>query len=124
GIFEPANLGAALASSPTEFDQASDGGTNSAAGIGQPTFFTASTTLGSPWGYFPGGTNNAQYQVVDDLSWIKGNHNVKFGVDFKRNDFTDVGLLTDSYGGDFIFGSIADEMGGSLPGSQGSLFFQ
>jgi hypothetical protein len=124
GIFEPANLGAALASSPTEFDQGSDGGTNSAAGIGQPTFFTASTTLGSPWVDFPGGTNNTQYQVVDDLSWIKGNHNIKFGVDFKRNDFTDVGLLTDSYGGDFIFGSIADEMGGSLPGSQGSLFFQ
>jgi hypothetical protein len=124
GIFKPASLSAALASSPTEFDQASDGGTNTTAGLGQPTFFTASTTLGTPWIDFPGGTNNTQYQVVDDVSWIHGNHNIKFGFDFKRNDFTDVALQTSSYGGDYVFGSIADETGGSLPGSRGSLFFQ
>lgn len=124
GIFKPANLQAALASSPTEFDQATDGGTNSAAGVGQPTFFTASTTLGSPWVDFPGGTNTTQYQVLDDLSWMKGNHSFKFGVDFLRYDLTDIGLQTNAYGGDFIFGGISDEMGGSLPGPVGSFFTQ
>lgn len=124
GIFKPANLQAALASSPTEFDQASDGGTNSAAGVGQPTFFTASTTLGSPWVDFPGGTNTTQYQVLDDLSWMKGNHSFKFGFDFLRYDLTDIGLQTNAYGGDFIFGGISDEMGGALPGPVGSFFTQ
>lgn len=124
GIFKPANLQAALASSPTEFDETNDGGTNSLAGVGQPIFFTAATTLGSPWIDFPGGTNTTQYQAVDNLSWLKGKHTFKFGFDFKRYDFTDIVLQTASYGGDYIFGSIADEAGGSLPGSNGSTFSQ
>jgi Carboxypeptidase regulatory-like domain/TonB-dependent Receptor Plug Domain len=123
-IFEPANLNAGLASSPTEFDQAADGGTNTFAGVGQSTFFTASTTLGSPWVDFPGGTNSTQYQILDDLSWTKGKHNVKFGLDFLRYDMTDVSLLTDAYGGDFVFGGMADEFGGELPGPVGSFFTQ
>ena len=124
GIFAPANLQAALASSPTEFDQSAGGGTNSVAGVGQSTFFTASTTLGSPWIDFPGGTNTTQYQIMDDLSWTRGNHSFKFGADFLRYDMTDVSLLTDAYGGDFIFGGISDEFGGSLPGPVGSFFTQ
>jgi hypothetical protein len=124
GVFAPANLQAGLASSPTEFDQAADGGTNSVAGIGQPTFFTASTTLGSPWIDFPGGTNTTQYQVLDDVSWTKGKHSFKLGYDFLRYDFTDISLQTNAYGGDFIFGGIKDEFGGSLPGPVGSFFTQ
>ncbi len=124
GIFKPANLQAGLASSPTEFDQPTGGGTNSVAGVGQPTFFTASTTLGSPWIDFPGGVNTTQYQVLDDLSWMRGNHSLKFGFDFLRYDLTDVSLQTDAYGGDFIFGGINDEFGGTLPGPVGSFFIQ
>jgi hypothetical protein len=124
GIFKPANLQAALASSPTEFDQAAGGGTNSVGGVGQPTFFTASTTIGSPWVDFPGGTNTTQYQLLDDLSWTKGNHNFKFGYDFLRYDLTDISLQTNAYGGDFIFGGISDEFGGTLPGPVGSFFTQ
>ncbi len=123
-VFEPANLQAGLASSPVEFDQDSDGGTTAVTGMGQSTFFTDSTTLGSPWVDFPGGGNTTQYQILDDVSWVKGNHSFKFGFDFLRYDFTDVGLLTDSYGGDYIFGSLSDEFGGTLPGSAGSIFQQ
>ncbi len=123
-IFQPANVAAGLAASPAEFDQANNGGTNNTPGIGQPTFFTASTTLGSPWIDFPGGVNNTQYQFVDGLSWLKGNHNIKFGFDFRRVDDTDVSLLTASLAGDYTFGSIADEFGGSLPGPVGSFFTQ
>lgn len=124
GVFKPANQQAALASSPVEFDQAADGGTNLTAGIGQSTFFTASTTLGTPWVDFPGGVNATQYQIVDDLSWLKGNHNLKFGGDFRRYLFSDTGFSTAAVAGDFIFGSIADEFGGSLPGANGSIFIQ
>ncbi len=125
GVFAPANLQAALAASPTEFDEANDGGTNSTPGVGQPTFFTGSTTLGTPWIDFPGGTNTTQYQAVDNISWLKGNHSIKFGFDYKRVDFTDVSLLTASYGGDYAFGTIADEAGAVLPGpSNGASFSQ
>jgi len=125
GIFQPASIPGGLAASPTEFDQAINGGTNATAGIGQPTFFTASTTLGTPWVDFPGGVNSTQYQATDGLTWLKGNHNFKFGFDFRRYLTTDVSLLTNSYGGDYLFGSMADEFGGSLPGPDAStVFFQ
>ena len=84
GIFQPPSLQAGLAASPTEFDQGTSGGTNLTTGIGQSTFFTGSTTLGAPWVDFPGGVNATQYQAVDNVSWIKGNHSLKFGFDFKR----------------------------------------
>ncbi len=124
GIFKPADLQAALAASPTEFDQTIDGGTNSLAGLGQSVFFTGATTLGAPWIDFPGGVNATQYQAVDNVSWLKGNHSIKLGFDFKRFLFTDTSLQTAAYGGDYGFGSLADEAGGSLPGANGSVFQQ
>ena len=123
-VFTPANIPAALASSPTEFNQSADGGTNSLAGVGQSSFFAGGTTLGVIWDDFPGGTNSTQYQIVDDLSWLKGNHNFKLGLDFVRYDITDTALQTAAYGGYYGFGQIADEFGGSLPGGAGSTFTQ
>ncbi len=124
GVFGPANLPATLAASPTEFNQSNDGGTNALAGVGQYSFFADATTLGAVWDDFPGGTNISQYQVVDGLSWAKGNHSIKFGFDFKHYNFTDIGLQTAAYGGFYNFGSLADEVGGSLPGGAGSNFIQ
>jgi len=124
GIFGPPNVSASLASSPTEFNQSVDGGTNSLAGVGQLSFFAAATLLGQTWDDFPGGTNVAQYQVTDGLSWLKGNHNIKVGFDFLRYDLTDIDLQTAAHGGFYGFGSMADEFGGSLPGSNGSTFTQ
>ena len=124
GIFQPPDLQAGLAASPTEFDQGNSGGTNLTTGIGQSTFFTGSTTLGAPWIDFPGGVNATQYQAVDNVSWIKGNHSLKFGFDFKRFVTTDISLQTAAYGGDYIFGGMGDEAGGSLPGGAGSVFTQ
>ncbi len=123
GIFQPPDLQAGLAASPTEFDLGTDGGTSSLVGMGQSTFFTGSTTLGSPWIDFPGGVNATQYQAVDNVSWLKGNHSIKFGFDFKRFLTSDVGLRTASYGGDYVFRTMADEAGGSLPGASGGSTF-
>ncbi len=123
-IFGPPDIPAALASSPTEFNESVDGGTNSLSGVGQSSFFAGGTTLGAIWDDFPGGTNGTQYQVVDALSWLKGNHNFKFGLDFLRYDLTDTVLQTAAYGGFYGFGQIADEFGGSLPGGAGSTFTQ
>jgi hypothetical protein len=37
----------------------------------------------------PQGRNVTQYQIVDDFSWTKGRHTLKFGVNYRRNDVTD-----------------------------------
>jgi hypothetical protein len=124
GVFGPANLQAAIASSPTEFNESNDGGTNSLAGLGQSSFFAAATTLGAVWDDFPGGTNTSQYQIVDGLSWVKGNHNIRVGFDYKKYNFTDISLQTAAYGGFYTFGSMADLAGATLPGNNGSNFQQ
>ncbi len=38
---------------------------------------------------FPQGRNVTQYQFIDDLSWTKGKHSLKFGGNFRRYDITD-----------------------------------
>lgn len=38
---------------------------------------------------WPQGRNVTQYQVSDDYSWLRGAHNIRFGVNFRRNDLTD-----------------------------------
>lgn len=45
---------------------------------------------------FPQGRNVTQYQIVDDLSYNVGNHTIKVGTNYRRNDVTDytTGVLT------------------------------
>ncbi|HZP22217.1 MAG TPA: carboxypeptidase regulatory-like domain-containing protein [Terriglobales bacterium] len=38
---------------------------------------------------FPQGRNTTQYQIVDDFSWTRGAHNLKFGANFRRYDISD-----------------------------------
>ena len=40
---------------------------------------------------FPQGRNVTGYQFIDDLSWTRGNHTLKFGYSFRRDDITDYG---------------------------------
>jgi Carboxypeptidase regulatory-like domain len=40
-------------------------------------------------GIFPEGRNITQYQFIDDFSWVRGNHSMKFGVNFRRYDVSD-----------------------------------
>ena len=47
------------------------------------------TAIGGENEVFPQGRNVTQYQFVDDLSINKGNHSLKFGGNFKRNDISD-----------------------------------
>ena len=45
-------------------------------------------------GIFPQGRNVTQYQFVDDFSWTKGTHSLKFGANFRRYDMTDYTFST------------------------------
>jgi len=39
--------------------------------------------------WFPQGRNTTQYQFIDDFSWVRGKHSLKFGVNFRRYDVSD-----------------------------------
>ncbi len=47
------------------------------------------TNMGGNLALFPQGRNVTQYQFVDDYSWTKGAHSLKFGANFRRYDITD-----------------------------------
>jgi hypothetical protein len=38
---------------------------------------------------FPQGRNITQYQFIDDFTWVRGEHNLKFGINFRRYDVSD-----------------------------------
>lgn len=38
---------------------------------------------------YPQGRNITQYQFIDDFTWLRGKHNLKFGVNFRRYDVSD-----------------------------------
>jgi len=68
--------------------------------------------LGHDLNDWPQGRNVTQYQIIDDFSKVHGAHNLKFGLNFRRNDITDYspGLFTtgETIGetqGDFFSGS-------------------
>jgi outer membrane receptor protein involved in Fe transport len=80
--FGPANTTATLAAFPTYLAGIYDGGSNGSAAAG------GTGTLGMPSAYIDG-RDVTQYQFVDDLSWVKGNHTFRFGYDFRRDDVND-----------------------------------
>jgi hypothetical protein len=116
--YGPSNLQQTLAASPTQFYNGSDGGINYSTGLGQEG------TVGFNWGGNPTTTNSVQYQFVDDVSWLKGNHTLKFGANFKRYDVTDGYPEVNTYGGYFSFAQLGDLVSGSLPGPSGDSNFQ
>ena len=72
---------------------------------------------------FPQGRNVAQYQLVDDVSWTRGNHGLKFGVNFRRIDFADYGPGA-NHTGDLRMSSITDFTNGVLSSAGGSALRQ
>jgi len=117
-IFKPVSIPATLAASPTLLYEANDAGNNSSAGFGQEAY------TGFDWPAYPQGRNVTQYQIVDDLDWMKGTHDFKFGGNLKRDDVTDVGNQENTFGGDYNFNQAADYAGGSLPGGANSYYYQ
>jgi hypothetical protein len=72
-IFKPKSITAALQTLPFEMNF------NNA-------FYTMGGAFYNTW---PQGRNVSQYQLLDDYSWLRGKHSLKFGVNFRRNDITD-----------------------------------
>ena len=115
--FGPADLTATLAAFPTYFAGMPDGGSNgSAASAG-------TLTLGMTNDYI-NGRNVTQYQFIDDLSILKGNHTLRFGYNFRRNDISDydsqqnIAGAYELYMGDFASGTL-----GTIPSTVGTSYF-
>lgn len=71
-VFAPTNLAAAQALVPFAIN-----------------FSGAFYTAGRDLNIWPQGRNVTQYQIINDFSTQHGNHSLKFGVNFRRNDITD-----------------------------------
>src|SRR5260370_8258776 len=62
---------------------------------------------------FPQGRNVTQYGIVDDFSWSRGRHSLRFGVNFRRDDVSDhnftgvIPFAEDVSLNDFAFGGVA-----------------
>ena len=104
-IFGPPNINASLALFPTTI-LFNDG--------------SFSNMGGSDFNY-PQGRNVAQYQFVDDFSWTRGNHGIKFGTNFRRNNISSFaagpntsGLITMNSMTDFYNGVITGATGSSI----------
>jgi hypothetical protein len=73
----------------------------------------------------PTGRNVGQLQLIDDLSWIKGTHTVKAGVNYRYNKVTDTSLSGSSISGTYSLSDLADFASGIVNGTnQGSRFTQ
>jgi len=72
---------------------------------------------------FPQGRNVTQYQILDDLSINHGNHTIKVGMNFRRNDVSDFGNENFA-GGQVTFKSVTDFADGVLNGAGGDQYLQ
>jgi hypothetical protein len=69
------------------------------------------------WGKFGFLTNN-RWQFSDDLSWVKGKHNIKIGFEYRHHQFPFAGWAVGAQGGQFAFNNLEtggyDALGNSL----------
>ncbi len=112
-IFGPASTSAAQANFPTYFSMPGSGGANGGG-------FTA---MGVNWSAFPQGRDVGQFQLIDDFSLIKGNHSMRFGVNFRKNRVTDFSYESGSIGS-YFFNSVTDFAEGVTDNSTNSNYFQ
>lgn len=96
-LFGPPDLAASLAAFPTTWTFG-DGDDNN---------------VGGGNNVYPQGRKVGQAQVIDDFSWVKGKHELKFGLNYRYNHVSDFsygpgtsGLLTFNSMTDFVNGSL------------------
>jgi outer membrane receptor protein involved in Fe transport len=119
-FFGPANLNNTLAAFPVYFQSFTDGGSNGSVG----SIFTANPgnlTLGLNNDYIDG-RNVTQYQFVDDFAYILGNHSIKVGFNFRRDDISDYDSQQNFAGTYTLF--MADFATGGMTSGLGSQFTQ
>jgi hypothetical protein len=77
---------------------------------GVPVFYIGDLMGGAtnPFGH-PRVTHNGLFEIGDNLSWIKGRHNLKFGFEFWRMNYSDnITFLNGDEYGDYYFSGATD----------------
>jgi carboxypeptidase family protein len=115
-VFGPKDFAAATAVFPTDIGEAI-GGNDCQLADG------SLSCMGGELYRYPQGRNVTQYQFVDDVSWTKGNHGLKFGVNFKRLDFADYGPSA-RHGGQVRIRDLSDLVNGAFAAGGPSSFRQ
>jgi hypothetical protein len=59
-------------------------------------------------GAFPQGRNVGQAQLVDDLTWVKGKHTFKAGINYRYNKVTDFTNNEGAFNGIYTFADLTD----------------
>lgn len=111
-IFGPADEQTSLNTFPSYFG-INDGGANGGG------FYP----MGDFWAVFPQGRNVSQIQFSDDYSILKGNHNLKIGINYRHEDVSDHGL-NEGTNGYYEFNSLADFANGITDPSTPSYYVQ
>ena len=63
---------------------------------------------------FPTGRNVGQAQLVDDLTWVKGKHTIKAGVNYRKDKITDTSIASSTYKGTYSFADLTDFTTGQI----------
>ncbi|MDR3701936.1 MAG: carboxypeptidase regulatory-like domain-containing protein [Candidatus Sulfopaludibacter sp.] len=77
-------------------------------GISDNSMNSASFASAGGNGGFPTGRNVGQAQLVDDLTWIKGTHTLKVGINYRYNKVTDTSIASSSQRGAYSFADMSD----------------
>jgi hypothetical protein len=120
--FGPDSTSAAMAALPTYFQIG--GGPNAAGdGGGGSNGSGGFTSVGVNWSGYPQGRNVDQRQLIDDVSWTKGVHTLKFGVNMRHSAITDI---SDTSGttGSYFFSDVSDFAQGVTGGPNFSYYYQ
>jgi len=73
----------------------------------------------------PNGRNVGQMELIDDLSWTKGKHTLKFGVNYRYNKVTATNLSANTINGNYTFDDLTDFATGQINSTgKGSSFAQ
>ena len=102
-IFGPPNIKASLAVFPTTIV------------FGDGTY----NNMGGTDNNFPQGRNVTQIQFVDDFSWTKGKHVIKFGGNFRKNYISDFSMYPNT-SGTIAMNSMTDFFNGMATSNGGS----
>ena len=107
-IFGPPNISAALSTFPTSV----------AFSDGAPFTTMGGGIVGHELFNYPQGRRVGQYQIVDDFSISRGNHGIKFGVNFRRVNLADLaaGVYTS---GEVVMASLTDFYNGVISHTSG-----
>ncbi len=121
--FGPANPTGAQSLLPVGI-QVNDGGPSGAfeGGTGTGSFYVLGGFYENFFQY-PQGRDAGQGQLVDDISFVKGNHTLKFGGNFRKNRVTDFSFQSGTVGL-YTFSSLSDFAAGMTDSATGSNYSQ